>query len=465
MPLGQTLVAAYLLCIPLLAFSLDRVGGHDAARIAQIVVGAVCALVLVLDVRSHNADRPKSTYMGMAALVLLAVSSVVRAPNVGMAARELATFASLVAVALVAARLRDPVLAPSTLTSAASGAYVAVILLIICATYFVGERLNRAELFVGYDSFRFFNHVQSAALPLAVLAMTVAPRRTWQHRVAWFAAIGGFALLFTVVGRGTMVGIVAGAGAIAALFGRSSFPILKRLTVAATLGLAVCAFVFWLLPVAKGASSDLPETYYRNRIVSDESRFLLWRIAVDYVEQSPWLGIGPMHYAHYLNSKAAHPHNIYLQIAAEWGLPMLLLLVGLGGHALRKMALAIRRCSDSRQRNCGVGLFLACIAIVVDGLFSGNFVMPVSQVWIAFTFGWAMAWVAGQRGARQSAQAEGNRPAFLWRIAALGLLVSQVWLIWNVWPEVQHLDEHVKQAIERVPNPKTNPRFWSHGWF
>ena len=37
--------------------------------------------------------------------------------------------------------------------------------------------------------------------------------------------------------------------------------------------------------------------------------------------------------------------------------------------------------------------------------------------------------------------------------------------MWNVWPEVRQLDEHVQQAMQRVPNATMNPRFWSHGWF
>lgn len=37
--------------------------------------------------------------------------------------------------------------------------------------------------------------------------------------------------------------------------------------------------------------------------------------------------------------------------------------------------------------------------------------------------------------------------------------------MWNVWPEVRQLDEHVQQAMERVPNATMNPRFGSHGWF
>jgi len=347
----------------------------------------------------------------------------------------------------------------------ASAVYVATILLLIAAAHLTGQTLNRAEVFVGYDNYRFYNHVQSAAVPLAVLAMTVASRRSWLRGVAWFSAIGGFALLFTVAGRGTLVGIVTGAAVIGILFGRAAFATLRNLAVAAVLGLLLFALLFWLLPLLTGMTPEFSEGYYGARMGSVEARFFLWRIALSYIEQSPWLGIGPMHYAHFHNPEAAHPHNVYLQIAAEWGVPMLLLVVGTGLMALRSFARAVHRCADVRQRDCGIGLFMACVAIAVDGLFSGNFVMPVSQVWIAFTIGWAMAWMANQRGIGQGAHAEGGWRFAPGRLAALGLLVSQLWLVWTVWPEVRHLDEHVKQAMERVPNATMNPRFWSHGWF
>ena len=465
MPPRQAFVAAFLLCVPLSVVLLESVSGHDAARIAQIALGVMCALVLLVDARHDNPGSSRSAFLATGVLALLAASSVARAPDVGMAARELVTLASLAAIALVVARSREAVLAPSVLASAASAAYISVILLLIGTTYAVGARLNRAELFIGYDNYRFFNHVQSAAVPLAVLAMTVAPRRGWQRGVAWFAAIGGFALLFTAAGRGTLVGIVAGAVAIGALFGRASFATLRNLAVAAALGLLLFALLFWLLPLLTGMTPEFSEGYYGARMGSIEARFFLWRIAQSYIERSPWLGIGPMHYAHFHNPEAAHPHNVYLQVAAEWGVPMLLLLLGLGTLALCRFARAVRCCPDARQRDCGIGLFLACVAIAVDGLFSGNFVMPVSQVWIAFTFGWAMAWTAAQHGAARAAPAEGDRRFPLGRTAALGLLVSQLWLVWSVWPEVRHLDEHVKQTMERVPNATMNPRFWSHGWF
>lgn len=382
-----------------------------------------------------------------------------------MAGRELSILVGLLAITLVLCGLSDTMAGPSMVVSVASVAYVATILFVLCLTYVAATQPNRADLFVGYDNYRFFNHVQTAALPLAVLAMTVAPRRSGLWRAACFSAVGGFALLFTAAGRGTLVGILAGAVVIGALFGRASFATLRNLGAAATLGLVLFALLFWLLPLLAGIEPEFSDGYYGARMGSVEARFFLWRIALSYIAQSPWLGIGPMHYAHFINPEAAHPHNVYLQVAAEWGVPMLLLLVALGLLALRRMALAVRACTDTRQRDCGVGLFLACVAIAIDGLFSGNFVMPVSQVWIAFTFGWAMAWMAGQRRAGQAVSATPGRRLAPARLAALALLASQLWLAWSVWPDVRHLDEHIQQTMERVPNATMNPRFWSHGWF
>lgn len=465
MNIGQVSVAVYLVCMPLLAVLIDVIGGHNVARIAQLALGLICALVLVI----HRAERSKRTTMPLRVasglILLLALMSTLRAPDLVMAARELAIFAGLVLIGLVVAQVRDSVLVPSGVASVASAVYIAVVLIIIVMTYLVGQNPIRVNLFVGYDNYRFFNHVQTAALPLAILAVTVAPQRSWLRWIAWFAAIGGFALLFTIAGRGTMVGIAVGAVAIGIIFGRASYATLRNLVIAATLGLVVFISLFYFLPLLAGATPGLSEGHYESRLGSVEVRLFLWRIAQSYIEQAPWLGIGPMHYAHFPTGDAAHPHNIYLQIAAEWGIPMLVLVTAVGALTLRRFAVAVRQCAEARERDCGIGLFLACVAIAVDGLFSGNFVMPVSQVWIAFTFGWAMAWLAGQDRSEPAEPSQGVGRISLKRIATLGLLVSQIWLVWSVWPEVAHLDEHVRGTMDRVPTAVMNPRFWSHGWF
>jgi len=458
-------VVAYLSFLPLAVVTFDRVGGHDLARIAQIALGALCAS-MALRRSGTNLLRVPPVHQAVLTLVAcLAIASALHAAVPSIAAREFALFASMAATVLVAAGMREPIDEPARVASIAAATYVAVMLLLVIAGYLAGQPLNRSEIFVGYDNYRFFNHVQTAALPLSVLAATVAPPRSWHRVVAWFAATGGFALLFAVMGRGTLVGVFIGALAIAAMFGAQALPTLRNLGAAAGGGLLAYAAFFWLLPLLLGAPPGLAEGYYDARVGSIEMRLYLWRIALSYIEQSPWLGIGPMHYAHHPTGDAAHPHNIYLQIAAEWGIPMLVALLWLFAWLIRRLAMAVRRCAEPRERNCGIGLVLAGVAIAVDGLFSGNFVMPVSQVWIAFAVGWALAWVRAQE--RVEAPCPAPMTPF-WnasRLAAVALLMSQLWLVASIWPEARHLDAVIQQTMDRFPAATMNPRFWSHGWF
>lgn len=463
--MGQVAVAAYLVIIPLAVVVTDRFGGHDLARIGQVVLALICSALLLRRRESGHVRISLASLLTLSSLGALAIGATSHSAVPSMAAREFALFAGLAAIALVVAMTRDPIDIPARAASIASATYVAVILLLVVASYLAGQPLNRSEIFVGYDNYRFFNHVQTAALPLSVLAATVAPPRSWHRVVAWFAATGGFALLFATVGRGTLVGVFIGALVIVAMFGAKALPTLRNLGVAAGGGLLTYGALFWLLPLLLGAPRGLADGYYDARVGSIEMRLYLWRIALSYIEQSPWLGIGPMHYAHYPTGDAAHPHNIYLQIAAEWGIPMLVVLLWLFAWLMRRLALAVRRCVDPRERNCGIGLVLAGVAIAVDGLFSGNFVMPVSQVWIALAVGWAFAWVSAQE--RVEAPPPARMQPF-WnasRLAAVALLMSQLWLASSIWPEVRDLDAVVKQTMDRVPTATMNPRFWSHGWF
>ena len=348
--LGPMAVPAYLICIPLAGVATDRIGGHDLARISQVMLGLLCACVVLRRFKAGEILVPPVPFAVVAVFACLAVAATLHAAVPSMAARELALFAGMAVMALVAARMRDAIDKPARVVSVASAAYVAVVLLLVVAGNLAGQPLNRAEIFVGYDNYRFFNHVQTAALPLSVLAVTVAYPRSWHRVVAWFAATGGFALLFAIMGRGTLVGIVVAALAIAAMFGAKALAILRNLGAAAGGGLLAYGALFWLLPLVLGAPQGLADGYYDARVGSIEMRLYLWRIALSYIEQAPWLGIGPMHYAHYPTGDAAHPHNIYLQIAAEWGIPMLVALLWLYAWLIRRLAVAVPVCGSARAQ-------------------------------------------------------------------------------------------------------------------
>jgi O-antigen ligase len=381
-----------------------------------------------------------------------------------MALREVTLLLGACAMAVVVAAERNATRTLGLISSGAAAFYAAVVLLLVTAVMLSGAAMERTDLFVGYENHRIFNHVQTAALPMVLAVACAAELPRWHRRMAGFALVAGCFLLFASAGRGTFVALTVSSLMTGLLLGRQAWPVLKTLALAMAGGLAVFAVVFLLFPgVTQPVASSFSD-YTVARIGSDQSRGYLWQVAWQQIVASPWFGIGPMHGAHWPNLKAAHPHNIYLQLAAEWGVPVLLLAVVGGAMFLRRMVGAIRvRVAPTRV---GVALLIGCLAVAVDGVVSGNFVMPVSQVWIAVLIGWSVAWMRGEQHIAREAPAKAQGAAVLSvRAMAGAVLMMHFWLGWSIAPEVRNMDAHLARALESFPSERTQPRFWSHGRF
>jgi hypothetical protein len=124
-------------------------------------------------------------------------------------------------------------------------------------------------------------------------------------------------------------------------------------------------------------------------------RITLWLYTFShFIIPHPLLGVGPLNFAAVPNSLGvAHPHNIILKIAAEWGVPAALifcfiLIKGLVGwlkffkrnnstHSIYLPKLLIQST-----------LTLILIGGVIDSMVSGSMVMPLSQLFLAIFWGW-----------------------------------------------------------------------------
>ena len=69
-------------------------------------------------------------------------------------------------------------------------------------------------------------------------------------------------------------------------------------------------------------------------LTSERARWEVWQSALAMIRDHPWLGVGPNHFATthpaYAGPNSGHlrdPHNVYLRVAAEWGVPAALALV------------------------------------------------------------------------------------------------------------------------------------------
>lgn len=241
--------------------------------------------------------------------------------------------------------------------------------------------------FVSFANIRYFSQYQAYTLPILVLPALVfnLPRR-WRM-VGLLLASLWWALHFASGTRAVWVAVVVTALVMAVGLKRLVKPWLTRQGWAFALGgLMYSAFAWWSGDF--GSQTGYGVASVIGRGAQDSQRFVLWREAWEMLRSAPWLGVGPMHFGFYHSQVAAHPHNAWLQIAAEYGLPVVLILTY---WVVRLFLSAFRWCRtaesyEDRQINIALTASLLCGS--VDALFSGNTLMPQSQVALFLIAGW-----------------------------------------------------------------------------
>ena len=447
--------------------------GHDEQRLHEIAFLLAAGLVLVL-ARSAALAAFLGASPGGRALALFFAYGIVSATmaySPAYALVEVALFVLLLATALAIADQiqRGGIPLMRTALQALGCAVVLHAVRIVVnyvASFALRIPLEPMDFAPGFSNLRFFNHAQTVLLPLLVLLCCLTPRAS-RLRYLWLAVVSLWWLcIFATSGRGSLVGLAAGAMFAAIVLRRSAAAYLKTFALTFAGGIAMYVVFLVIVPVLAGNGSfgAFGSVLERSRTDPSSMRFFIWENCLDLIRQHPWFGVGPMHFAHdALRFRwAAHPHDWILQIAVEWGLPALLLLGFALFHGMR--ALLRSRAAVPAIEHGGVALsalLAGGAAVLVDGLVSGLIVMPQSQLAIALYLGFAIGWV------RMSAQAErpSRAPGKAMRLAnALILLVALVSLAEGVYPDVGEL------MNDGTPNAAANrglrwPRLWELGFF
>lgn len=464
-----------LFLAPLLSFLADPVPGHDVQRIIQIAVLVLAAGVVayrmawsapsgLLD-RMYGCRNTVLIQLLLSICVLTGAVAVLHAERPLWSLREAGLYLGL--LGLVMAIACDDVVAANKRYCWAVllgiGPYVVFVCSLIAAVLVSHEALIRQAIFVGYSNFRFFNHVQTIAIPLLATVCATSLLPPWARRAAFIVLVAAFALMYFSAARATFGAMCTGAIAVAIVAPRQAKRWLMNLTVAAVLGALMYLLLFEGLLRLTQSGIDVSTVDLLANGRSIDLRQYLWRIAFGDFMESPWWGIGPMHFAHRFNGEAAHPHNALLQLLAEWGLPFTFAIVSLAGIALYRLVSRLRLESPGERATIGVGVTCASIAIAADGMLSGNFVMPLSQLWIAMTAGWWVCWMRELNPPRESASAmTGVRRLALgvWLVVA-----SQIALVYLTVPEALRLKQKLAVASAELRSDHFSPRFWSDGWF
>ncbi|WP_457322986.1 O-antigen ligase family protein, partial [Roseateles sp. P5_E11] len=311
----------------------------------------------------------------------------------------------------------------------------------------------------GFDNPRFLNHAQTPALPLLIGIASDRNNSVKLRRFGWISATLSIAILIGLASRASSVALMISALAVAILFRRRGAIYLKGALISLLSALVFYFCVFYALPLQLDAAV-MTAQHSANDMVSDHSRLFLWKIAFAQLVNSPWLGVGPMHFSDYVNLRGAHPHNIYIQVLAEYGLPTALLIFGWLLHLLWK-GIVRRQASKYELSVVDVSVVAAVIALAIDGFFSGNFVMPVSQVWICIA---VALFARGSAAGSEPAHAAQQVIPMAGRLVIFSFLIFQVWF---AYPTIKEYEMPRPTLGLRAPSPESepnNPRFWLDGW-
>jgi O-antigen ligase len=422
-----------------------EIHSHDAQRIGQLVLIGLSALL----VRTHGLKSSGTAF------VLLVLSGLAGMTAGRWALIECVHLASLFMLAtLWSARLRER---PEPLLLAFCLGLISVYLALLLPRWaaLVFERLvfHPQEFFTGFSNQRFFGHWVTLALPLLVVARQ---RSAADHcRALLLDFVAGLFLCFVIASgtRGSWVALLAVA-LVSPFAGGSGRRLAYGIIRFGTVGTVLYGLMFWLAPKIACGEAGLEGLSRIAEGAALSGREVLWSLAIEGIIARPLLGAGPMMFSALHNGFAAHPHNLILQLAYEWGIPLTLLA---GFFALRFLFGQLRIC-----RSYNDPLRVALLASIVGGLVhaqvDGVLVMPFGQTLFVLLCAWLAS--LGGAGAAQStsdATSDGSR-AF--RFVLLLMVFAQFWL---VSPELTRLEEWEQETLGAAGTGLYLPRFWAQG--
>jgi O-antigen ligase len=470
----RILPAAYLVVlIVVLGINFLSRNGHDEQRIHEIAFLLATGLVLVLTRSAALIAFFSASWGGRALALFFACGAVATtmAYAPGYARVEVALFLLLLATTLAIAdqvqRGGIPLMRMALQVLGCAAALHAVRIVVnYCASFVLGTQLEPLDFAPGFSNHRFFNHTQTVLLPLLVLLCCLTPRAS-RLRYLWLMLVSLWWLsIFATTGRGSVVGLAAGVISAVVVLRRFAAAYLK--TFASTVAGGIVMYVVFLIiiPVLAGKGSFGAIDFALERSKSDPSsmRFFIWDNALGLIRQHPWFGVGPMHFAHDAARFrwAAHPHDWVLQIAAEWGLPALLLLGFALFQGMRALVRSRTAMASIESGNVVLpALLVSGVAVLVDGLVSGLIVMPQSQLAIALYLGFAIAWVRMSAPVEPLPRTAGGAI----RLAnVIILLVALASLAEGTYADI------VDVMHDGTPNAAANrglrwPRLWELGFF
>lgn len=460
---------AFLYCLPLLLMPslrlFDGVFWHDQQRLLQIIlffVVGVHLFFLVLWGRSISCWGRMSESDGYLLLfvVLLGLVSVVFSMDRFWSAVEFALFISLLQLSFQISILRDE-------HGGGFDRLILVVLFLICymsivffflnfikqAAWGVGL-INIPNLFHGFSNVRFLGQFQALTLPLLVIPVLWCSRPFYKRLALILCSVWWFLAIASAT-RGTWLGMAVASVLLCTLGVMGRRWVMAQVLCFLMGGLLYVVMLHWLPGWFGLEVLNRPEDRLHTSLMG---RDVLWGAAWEMIKSSPVLGMGPMAFASLHNMYGAHPHQSFLQWAAEWGVLSAVAvawLVGKGVVGAYKQCRWPGAVSES-DLIIKVALLAAVTASATQSAVDGVLVMPVSQTWLAILAGWLWA-LCKPHHIPASPSLLGR-----WAWPCVVLLAIGV-LLYVAGRDFHSLPAQVEAYVAQG-HPLLHPRFWIQGW-
>jgi O-antigen ligase len=324
----------------------------------------------------------------------------------------------------------------------------------------MGGVIDYQNLIPGVLNRRFLNQFQSISFPLILIAPLLFQVKKSSYIALVFLASFWFMMMLFSDGRGVVVGTTVGI-VISGLF-LKNIRILwwKHSVLVAGIGFILYLLSNYLLSFYTLTGDDAFGDVLRQ---TSGGRLFIWIHTLSLIQESPLLGVGPMHFAFQEHQTGvAHPHNITLQLMSEWGIPAALLIITLVFYAFYKWIRFLPTVAfDKNKSLLAIALSSAFIAGIVHGQFSGVFVMPLSQLAFALISGWMMSMYFNSKPLNQKQEKSNILSSILFLLFS-GCALAAV--LYGAYPQLQYLEKNVDADLLYLKGDypaSSAPRYWS----
>ena len=444
---------------------------YDDARCLELILLALVVLQMILP---PVADAVVNSWVSLGKLprgliaILLAggVLSTWNSGSVKFGAMELALIAQLVLLFLVlsgAVRIEKQKTENALAIALSAGAALFVLKFWITYVLYVFEGKDFPWLspFLDFANVRFFGQFQAYSLLLVLLPASLLNLKNGWRMLLYVVAVNFWALQWIVSTRAVWAGFALAVLAVL-FFAKQGRMIWLRMQVFTMLAGGAVFLIFSRVAAFWPGATPVPNAVGSIVQRSSDSvleRFALWRSAVDFIVARPLLGVGPGQFGlQNYPMGAAHPHNFPLQMLSEYGL-----FAGLAGIALMVLLVllaikTLRVGSSSEPDLVGKSIAAALIMGLTDSLFSGNPIMPHSQILLCVVAGWLVGRAPVRGPDSQGANLKAGHRTLRLTFVAIAMLSMATTTVVGV--------AYLRAAKDIGPYvQKGNPHFWHYGRF